>query len=365
MRTVRCLLRPVAAAWLLCSMGTVLADEGVARTADLRPAVGVASTTALRAARQDAATAAAQPAAPAAAAKADKNACAETPCGEGGNDGKGCGENGKGCGCGRKGCKEGCGESSCSCGENCGGVEGCNGAGGRSSGNGLLGRLFGGKGSAAGSHRSGAAGGRTVARNGDHAGNSAQSGKGHGSGLNDGSGAGNGQGTAHGGNAGQAGSDAGGLSGHGGRHGHGGQNGSIYHPASPGHWFGGHGAGVCQHCQCNPCRCNGGYGPGFVDYGDKVFQCLFGWAVPSGACGQGLPLVGKYNMVYANQPGYVNPADTRLYSAQGYGMPMTVPLAPTVNHQYNYSSGIPSSRITTIGTWNPMTSPQPLPHQSW
>lgn len=96
-----------------------------------------------------------------------------------------------------------------------------------------------------------------------------------------------------------------------------------------------------------------------------MFSCLFGWALPSGACGQGLPLVGKYHMVYADQPGYVNPADTRLYSAQGYGMPMTVPMAPTVNYQYNYSSGIPASRITTIGTWNPITSPQALPHQSW
>lgn len=87
--------------------------------------------------------------------------------------------------------------------------------------------------------------------------------------------------------------------------------------------------------------------------------------IPSGYCGQGLPPVGKYHMTYADQPSYIDPRDTQLYAAQGYGMPMSVPLAPNVNHAYNYSSGLPASRITHIGSYNPRTSPQRLNCQSW
>jgi len=97
----------------------------------------------------------------------------------------------------------------------------------------------------------------------------------------------------------------------------------------------------------------------------RLADKLFGWMVPSGCGGGGCPPVGKYHMTYADQPDYINPNDSQIYAAQGYGMPITVPLAPNVNHQYNYSAGIPSSRITTIGNYNPMTSPQRLPHQSW
>lgn len=97
----------------------------------------------------------------------------------------------------------------------------------------------------------------------------------------------------------------------------------------------------------------------------RLADKLFGWMVPSGCGGGGCPPVGKYHMTYADQPDYINPNDSQIYAAQGYGMPITVPLAPNVNHQYNYSAGIPASRITTIGNYNPMTSPQRLPHQSW
>jgi hypothetical protein len=363
MLVLRCLFRPAAAAWLLCSMSTVQADEGVARVADLRPTTGVASTTALRAARQDAAATA--------PAKPESNAedcCGEDCCGEG----EGC------CKC----TAEGCGECCCD-GEGCGECgckgEGCN--GGAKSG-GLLSRWFGGHGTAGkkGSSRHGNGhGGSHVGQSGGiggHAGSGAGS---HGANLGHGANGGHGvhaqggNGTQHGGSGAHHGTGNG-LNGGGqgnsagnGVHGlAGGSQSPIYHPSSPHQWFGGNGHGTCPSCHCNPCRCGNGYGAnGQVDYGDKIFSCLFGWAFPSGACGQGLPLVGKYHMVYADQPGYVNPADTQLYSAQGYGMPMTVPLAPTVNYQYNYSSGLPASRITTIGTWNPMTSPTALPCQTW
>lgn len=161
----------------------------------------------------------------------------------------------------------------------------------------------------------------------------------------------------------------------------------------------------CQDCHNSPCQCrdrsgrrrrNGRRGATGCDDGTTVFAhsvdsgtgsaCrdlhrghamsfhnknarladkLFGWMIPSGCCGQGCPPIGKYHMTYANQPDYVNPNDTQIYAAQGYGMPITVPLAPNVNHTYNYSSGIPASRITTIGNYNPQTSPQRLPHQTW
>jgi hypothetical protein len=97
----------------------------------------------------------------------------------------------------------------------------------------------------------------------------------------------------------------------------------------------------------------------------RLADKLFGWMIPSGCCGQGCPPCGKYQMTYADQPDYINPNDTQIYATHQYGMPITVPLAPNVNHAYNYNSGIPSSRITTIGNYNPQTAPQRLPHQTW
>ena len=133
---------------------------------------------------------------------------------------------------------------------------------------------------------------------------------------------------------------------------------------------------------CDPCQdpCYGGRGrngrgrrdgrnPSFADKckesNNRVCDRLFGWMIPSGNCGQGSPWFGKYHMTYADQPSYIDPRDTQLYAAQGYGMPMSVPLAPNVHHAYNYSSGMPASRITHIGNYNPMTSPRPLKCQTW
>lgn len=71
---------------------------------------------------------------------------------------------------------------------------------------------------------------------------------------------------------------------------------------------------------------------------------------PSGNCGAGAPPVGSYNMVYAADPNYFDQRDGSLYGAPGYGVPVTVPLAPNVHHQFNYGWGVPSSRITRIST---------------
>ena len=58
--------------------------------------------------------------------------------------------------------------------------------------------------------------------------------------------------------------------------------------------------------------------------------------------------VGTYNMIYPVNPDYVNPRDRRVYGAQGAGVPIVVPLAPTVRSSYNYGSGLPASRLTPI-----------------
>ena len=57
---------------------------------------------------------------------------------------------------------------------------------------------------------------------------------------------------------------------------------------------------------------------------------------------------GTYQMIYPVNPGYFDPRDTRLYGAQGAGVPITVPLAPNVGSAYNYGTGLPASRLTPI-----------------
>lgn len=69
---------------------------------------------------------------------------------------------------------------------------------------------------------------------------------------------------------------------------------------------------------------------------------------PMGNGGQGVPPFGCYHLVYAANPNYCDPRDGQKYAAQGWGVPISVPLAPTVRHTMNYSHGIPSSRLTPI-----------------
>jgi hypothetical protein len=52
-------------------------------------------------------------------------------------------------------------------------------------------------------------------------------------------------------------------------------------------------------------------------------------------------------------PEYSDPRDGRVYSAEGYNVPIAMPLAPNVEHQYNYGWGIPSSRLTPISRFIP------------
>ena len=97
----------------------------------------------------------------------------------------------------------------------------------------------------------------------------------------------------------------------------------------------------------------------------RLSNHLFGWLVPSGCGGQGCPPFGKYQVTYANDPGYTDGRDGQIYGAQGYGHHMSIPTAPNVRQSYNYSWGTPSSRITPFGQY---AGPGPVttgPHQSW
>ena len=69
---------------------------------------------------------------------------------------------------------------------------------------------------------------------------------------------------------------------------------------------------------------------------------------PMGNGGEGVPKFGQYHLVYAADPNYFDPRDGQVYAAEGWGVPMSVPLAPNVRHTMNYSSGMPASRLTPI-----------------
>ena len=80
---------------------------------------------------------------------------------------------------------------------------------------------------------------------------------------------------------------------------------------------------------------------------------LLGYFIPDGCCGQGCPAWGNYHLLYSANPNYFDQRDGRVYAAQGYGMPVVVPLAPNVSHTYNHGWGIPSSRLTPISNRAP------------
>lgn len=91
----------------------------------------------------------------------------------------------------------------------------------------------------------------------------------------------------------------------------------------------------------------------------QYLKCKFGYFCPSGGDGKGVPAFGRYSMVYPVNPDYFDSRDGQVYAAPGYGGPVSVPLAPNVNHTYNYGWGIPSSRLTPIA--HPLTPGVPTP----
>lgn len=92
----------------------------------------------------------------------------------------------------------------------------------------------------------------------------------------------------------------------------------------------------------------------------QFMRCKFGYFCPSGGVdGKGVPPWGRYNMVYPVNPSHFDKRDGQVYAASGYGGPVSVPIAPNVNHTYNYGWGIPSSRLTPIA--HPLTPGVPTP----
>ena len=87
------------------------------------------------------------------------------------------------------------------------------------------------------------------------------------------------------------------------------------------------------------------------------FKHRYGYFVPHGQ----VPASGHYGMAYAVNPDYWDKRDSGpLYGAEGYGIPMAVPLAPVVNRTYNYGWGIPSSRLTPISRLVPQQQLPPI-----
>ncbi|QDU00430.1 hypothetical protein V6x_01030 [Gimesia chilikensis] len=101
------------------------------------------------------------------------------------------------------------------------------------------------------------------------------------------------------------------------------------------------GGGDCPHCRTSA-------GIGKRGSLREFFRCKFGYFIPTGCGGKGCAPIGHYKMTYAVDPYYFDGRDGQLYGAQGYGVPVAVPLAPTVRQTYNYGWGVPSSRITPI-----------------
>ena len=89
----------------------------------------------------------------------------------------------------------------------------------------------------------------------------------------------------------------------------------------------------------------------------------YGYFWPTGGAGYGIPWAGGYWVTYPTNPGYFDHRDGQVYSAQGYGAPMAVPLAPNVDHTYNYGWGLPSSRLTPVSRRVPQGNyVAPLPY---
>jgi len=91
----------------------------------------------------------------------------------------------------------------------------------------------------------------------------------------------------------------------------------------------------CPHCKNGNCP---------YHHGKNCQSCRkFGYFKPAQA-----PPFGCYKMAYPVNPQYFDGRDGSLYSAQGYGVNVSVPLAPNVGAAYNYGWGIPSSRLTPV-----------------
>ncbi|MEX0703238.1 MAG: hypothetical protein WD069_14185 [Planctomycetales bacterium] len=111
----------------------------------------------------------------------------------------------------------------------------------------------------------------------------------------------------------------------------------------------------CPPSGCHPQKCGPhGCGPhcalhahGWPGHGAHD-PGRFGYLQPAG-----IESHGHYSAAYPVNPWHFDQRDGRIYAAEGYGVPMAVPLAPNVEHTYNYGWGIPSSRLTPVSHMPP------------
>jgi len=111
------------------------------------------------------------------------------------------------------------------------------------------------------------------------------------------------------------------------------------------------GHGGWGHGEADDCRDDDIWDGVFSNCGklfDKCFDSFLDHCGMGENTGPGVPLMGCYKVVYPVNPSHFDGRDGQVYAAQGYGGPVSVPLAPTVHHTYNYGWGLPSSRLTPI-----------------
>ena len=102
----------------------------------------------------------------------------------------------------------------------------------------------------------------------------------------------------------------------------------------------GHG-GYDDECEDDGCDCH------LCCLKRRFCRCLYGDGL-HGHWPRELCPIGFYNIAYPVNPHHFDQRDGRIYAAQGYGHPVAVPLAPNVEHTYNYGWGIPSSRLSPV-----------------
>lgn len=80
----------------------------------------------------------------------------------------------------------------------------------------------------------------------------------------------------------------------------------------------------------------------------RFCRCLYTDGPGAGGWRREIHPLGHYDMAYPVNPYHFDKRDGRIYAAQGYGHPVGVPLAPNVEHTYNYGWGVPSSRLSPV-----------------
>lgn len=113
---------------------------------------------------------------------------------------------------------------------------------------------------------------------------------------------------------------------------------------------------ACDDYWCDQCRCR---------HSRRAMRrnaACYRRGCRNGHCPGGHCLGGK---CYRPVDGYYNdPRDSEVYSAVGYNIPVSVPLAPVVKYQYNYGWGLPSTRLVQVGNQYTQYYPQPFVTQT-